>query len=226
MNSILVFFNIFLLKVIFIYFSIYRNTKRVNKMLNQKVYEADEDSFLLFDTLKKELALYLANTGKSLEDIKLLEMGAGSGYIGFSIEDEGLKKVLLADINPSAIEFIDIEKKETGSKVEIVESDLFSNISEKGFDIIIFNTPYLPNDEMVHDIALHGGPSGNEVAIEFIKQAKDYLSKQGFILLLTSSLANPELIEEIVDKNNMLIIKIASKKLFFEELIIYKIVNK
>jgi len=195
-------------------------------MPEYKVYEADEDTFLLADTLKKELGLYIANTGKSLESIRMIEMGAGSGYIGFTAEDEGIRKPILVDINPEAIEEMQTQADETRSDVEIIESDLFSKIPQQEFDIMVFNTPYLPNDETVHDIALHGGPVGNEIALRFLGQAQDYLAPGGFILLLTSSLAHPEGIEEYADNNDMICISVANLKLFFEELIIYKIVKQ
>jgi release factor glutamine methyltransferase len=190
------------------------------------VYEPDEDTFLLADTLKKELGLYIANTGKALEFIRFLEMGAGSGYIGFSAENEGLKKPVLVDSNSSAIELMQKQKEETRSDAILIHSDLFTAVPHEEFDIIVFNTPYLPNDETVHDPSLHGGPLGNELALQFLAQAQDYLAQGGFILLLTSSLAHPEGIEEYCDNNNFICISVAKLKLFFEELIIYKIVKK
>ncbi len=195
------------------------------------VYEADEDSFLLLDALKKELGLYMASSGKTIATIRFLEMGAGSGYIGFSMALEGLKDITLADVNPEAIVYLNSEAEKSAVSANILHSDLFSeftkpkSIKEK-FDIIIFNTPYLPNDEGVFDPALHGGSRGNEIAIRFLNQAKDFLADDGFILLLTSSLSHPEEVEDFAEQKGYTYDEIASKHLFFEELIIYKFVKQ
>jgi release factor glutamine methyltransferase len=154
-------------------------------------------------------------------------MGTGSGYIGFVAESEGIKEILLVDINKNAISSLNSEIKKTGSKAKAIHSDLFSNINkQEKFDIIVFNTPYLPKDETIFDPALHGGIEGNEVAIEFLKEAKEFLSPKGIIILLTSSLAKPSSIESSAKENNYSIEIISTKKIFFEELIIYKLKQK
>lgn len=211
--------------------------------VSNSVYEADDDSFLLADVLKKELSLLFSNKGLSYS-ASLLDVGCGSGYVGFSslenFPDNKISLTLL-DKNPLAVEFSkkQLEKykkinsdgalifnKET-HKVFILESDLFSNLnsSDKNkFDIITFNTPYLPNEETVFDMALHGGERGNEIALEFLSQAKNYLKRNGFILLLTSSLVHPNEIESYAKEKGFESFIVATENQFFEKLIVYKFV--
>ena len=212
-----------------------------SKYVSNPVYEPDDDSFLIADALKKELNLLFSNKGLSY-DLSLLDMGCGSGYVGFSslenFPDNKISLTLL-DKNSLAIDFSkkQLEKYDSEStffnkenhEVSILESDLFSSLSSKigslFFDVITFNTPYLPNEETVHDMALHGGERGNEIAIEFISQAKNFLKRNGFILLLTSSLVHPDEIVSFAEENGFESFVVAEENQFFEKLLVYKFVK-
>jgi release factor glutamine methyltransferase len=135
---------------------------------------------------------------------KILDMGTGSGILA----DEARKysdNVMASDINPEA-------------KNAII-SDLFSNIRGE-FDLIIFNPPYLPAEEKDPDIALDGGKKGYEIIERFLKEAKNYLTKKGRILLLFSSRTGKNKINEILKKDYKFK-EIAKEKHFFEELYVY-----
>jgi release factor glutamine methyltransferase len=66
-------------------------------------------------------------------------------------------------------------------------------------------------------LATTGGKQGGELINRFLNQAKNYLTKDGRIFLLTSSLTKG--IKWLNWKKNL----IAKKKLFFEELYVWKI---
>ena len=108
--------------------------------------------------------------------------------------------------------------------ITVVQSDLFQNIKEK-FDTIIFNPPYLPDQEP-KDLALDGGKQGYELTEKFLKHAKTHINKNGTILLLFSSLTNKEKINDILKTNNYTFKEVDQLKLDFEELYIYKINKK
>ena len=103
-----------------------------------------------------------------------------------------------------------------------IESDLFEKIPKQNFDIIIFNPPYLPEDVREPKdsrTATTGGKKGNEIILNFLKQAKNYLSENGKIFLITSSLA-----EEIDFKKLEYNAKeIGCEKLFFEQLCVLEL---
>lgn len=75
------------------------------------------------------------------EYTKILDMGCGYGPIGIFIAKENPKvKMVMADINQRALAQAKVNLKLNQVEAEIVESNLFSNISEN-FDMIITNPP-------------------------------------------------------------------------------------
>lgn len=176
-----------------------------------KIYEPAEDSFLLASVLKK----YIPELLEKNSDLKVLEIGCGSGIQIENILELRVKRnnIFCCDINPEAIE----DCKELG--VHCFESNLFENI-EGTFDVIIFNPPYLPKDENEPEdsqLATTGGKQGSELVNKFLKDAKKHLEKEGEIFLLTSSLT------ENIDFLGYDLELVASKKIFFEELFVWKL---
>lgn len=174
------------------------------------VYSPEDDSYLLSETLKN----YLKKALKKNPEIKFLEVGVGSGIQLNTALDCGIKKTNIfgVDINSDAVR----ECKKMGFKCN--ESDLFSKVDGK-FDLIVFNPPYLPEDEIEPEdskLITTGGKTGSELINKFLVQAKKHLTKEGKILLLVSSLTNG--ISWAGCKKNLL----SRKKIFFEELKVYE----
>ena len=231
--------------------SLFKIKEIKQKMIS--IYQPAEDSYLLSETLKKEIPKIL----KKNPNLNLLEIGSGSGILLQTAFNIGVKKenIFGTDINENAVKCC----KDKG--FNCIKSDLFKNfrfcphqtnitknlmrlrdyqinqneresarqISEplgeriavfpSKFDIIIFNPPYLPLDEKEPEdsqIATTGGKKGNEFTIKFLKDAKDYLNKNGRIFVVTSSLSKEVNFEKLGYKSKV----INSKKLFFEELVV------
>ncbi|MBD09153.1 MAG: methyltransferase [Flavobacteriaceae bacterium] len=72
-----------------------------------------------------------------------LELGCGSGIISLYATSKGAM-VTASDINSVALEALNKASKKNNLDVEILNSDLFNNISENSFDYIIINPPYYP----------------------------------------------------------------------------------
>ncbi len=170
------------------------------------IYEPQEDSFLLLKHIK-EYAIG-----------KVLDMGSGSGILA----EEALKytkNVLAADINEESVRLCKIKN------INAIISDLFSNVNER-FNLIIFNPPYLPEDESENEEikrTISGGKRGYELIERFLKEARNYLNNEGRILLLFSSLTNKKKIDNLIKNNNFRFILLEKEKLFFEELYVYLI---
>lgn len=186
--------------------------------MTDKIYEPAEDSYLLLECLLKEFDEHEV----AIEDrnVNLLDMGAGSGIVGFEAAKLGCH-VVSVDINPEAVKYM--KENKPNDDVKVVESDLFDDVDLMKFDIITFNTPYLPNDEEFNDLALHGGVNGNEVAIRFLKEVRHYMYDDSIVLMLVSSLSKPKMIEFALVDNKYKFEVVATKKEFMEELIVYKI---
>tara|TARA_Y100000310_G_scaffold334319_1_gene413866 strand:+ start:417 stop:935 length:519 start_codon:yes stop_codon:yes gene_type:complete len=168
------------------------------------IYEPAEDSYLLQEEVRKFVKPWM----------KVLDVGTGSGILAETSKRLG-GDVLAIDINPEAVNYV----KSKG--INSVVSDLFSEVDGK-FDLIIFNPPYLPKENMEPEdskLATTGGKKGNEVIERFLKEAKTYLLDGGNILLLFSSLT-PDVIE-LFKKYNYKYEKLSEQKIPFEVLYVY-----
>ncbi|MCW4018455.1 MAG: class I SAM-dependent methyltransferase [Candidatus Bathyarchaeota archaeon] len=150
------------------------------------VYEPAEDSFLFADNLH-------VRTGT-----RVLDIGTGSGILGILAAKKALK-VIAVDINPHAVRCAAKNAKQNyaSDKLFFLQGDLFAPIAETAkFDLILFNSPYLPSEEGEDEHwlgrAWAGGVTGRQVIDRFIKQAPPYLKREGEILLMQSNLAGIE----------------------------------
>ena len=176
------------------------------------MYLPEEDSYFLVEILRE----YLKN-----KNLRVLDLGTGSGIISEVLIEEGVSRenITASDIDEKVVRKV---RKKFG--IEVIKSDLFKNkkFSGKKFDLIVFNPPYLPSCRYDKEKDVTGGKKGDETILRFLKQVKNYLTKNGKILLLLSSLTPRKRINEILEKNFKKK-KVAEKKLFFEKLEIFLI---
>jgi len=178
----------------------------------EDVYEPQEDSYLLQKFVRK----YARG--------KILDLGTGSGIQALTAaKKKKVKSVLAVDVNPEAIRQLKEKiKQEKLKKIKVKDSNLFSQISGK-FETIIFNPPYLPQDPGIEDVALYGGKKGWELSEKFFQQASNYLTPNGKILFLFSTLTNKAKIEELIHHPLLEFRELGKLKLSFEELFVYEI---
>ncbi len=177
-----------------------------------EIYEPAEDSYLLQKVVRE-----YANG-------RVLDIGTGSGIQALTaLESSRVRDVLAVDINQNAVTKLK-EKVQSGRlrKLRVQESNLFSRVEGK-FNTIIFNPPYLPQDEGIEDVALYGGKKGWEVSAKFFSKVSKHLISDGQILFLFSTLTNKEKIEELIGHNLLEFEEVASKKIAFEKLYVYRI---
>jgi release factor glutamine methyltransferase len=179
-----------------------------------EVYAPDEDTFLLADVLKKE----------NLAQKDVLEIGCGSGYLTRIMAEKGAQ-VTAVDINPAAVEATKKLLSEEKLNGKVFPSDIFSNVVGT-FDMVVFNPPYLPeneDDEVVgSDERYSGGKSGREAVERFIHQSGKYLRPAGKILLLISSVTGEQDVFSEFIKSGFAARALARKKLDWEELVIFE----
>ncbi|MEM3126738.1 MAG: methyltransferase [Candidatus Woesearchaeota archaeon] len=186
--------------------------------MQMEVYRGGEDTQLLLDVIDK----YAHD--------KVLEIGTGSGVI--AKEAAKFARIVIAtDISKEAIE---VARQNTPSNVIFIESDLFSffkqqKIKEK-FDLIIFNPPYLPEDERESEkikAITTGGKHGWEIIERFLYDVAQFLKNDGKILLVFSSLTNKERVDGLIEEHLLSKKIVKEQKIeFFETLYLYEIAKK
>ena len=177
-----------------------------------EIYEPREDSLLLEKYVKK--------IARGI----VLDIGTGSG-IQARAASEKADFVIGIDINQNSLNFCRQHIK--SDKIIFLKSDLFYFFekNKKKFDTIIFNPPYLPEDKN-KDIALDGGKKGYEIIKKFLSKARNFLNKDGIILIVFSSFTNKEKVDEMIRKNGFRAEELERIHISFEDIYCYKITAK
>lgn len=172
------------------------------------IYEPAEDSYLIAEEVRKRA-----------KEKMVLDVGSGSGILMEAALEAGAKSVKGVDIDLESVEFCEERS------LDVVESDLFKNISGK-FDLIVFNPPYLPLDDREDEESgriTSGGVKGDEIIVRFLGEVGDYLEEGGEVLILVSSLTPLEEIGEILEAKRFFKKVVASEKFFMERLEVWEI---
>jgi len=183
-------------------------------LVDEKVYEPAEDTFLLAENLKVE------------EKEAVLDVGTGCGILAV-LAAKKAKKVVATDINPYAIKCAEKNAKMNGveEKMEFRLGDLFQPIRpDETFSLILFNAPYLPSEPCEARSwigrAWAGGPSGRRVIDRFIMGAPEFLTIDGRILLVQSSLSDIDKTLERFDETGLKARVVAEVKFPFERIVL------
>lgn len=146
------------------------------------------------ETLVEQTLAKIKEMSDSLQDIKVLDMCTGTGCIGLSLAKICPDiKVTLVDISVDALKVTKINKEKLEvSNAEIIQSDLFANIGNNIYNIIVSNPPYIRSAEIHklseevknHDpiLALDGSEDGLMFYEKITKEAKDHLGSGGYLL--------------------------------------------
>lgn len=121
--------------------------------------------------------------------LRILDVGAGSGAGGLhaaALASQLPTTVTLTDINRRALRYCRINAALNGiDDVDVVESDLFENVSGS-YDLIIANPPYLV-DELGRTYRHGGGELGADLSVRLVEQGITRLARGGRLLLYTGS---------------------------------------
>jgi len=125
----------------------------------------------------------------------ILDLCTGSGCIGIACAYAfPYAEVDLADLSEDALDVarINIEKHDASEQVTAIQSDLFSNIGERRYDIIVTNPPYVDkddiddmSDEFHHEpeLGLSSGNDGLDCTRQILAQASEYLNDEGILVV-------------------------------------------
>lgn len=98
------------------------------------------------------------------------------------------------DISNDAIEVanINIKRHQATEQVHAIQSDLFSAVPDKRYDLIVSNPPYVDRQDMTNlpeefcrepELALASGDDGLDITIQILSQAADHLTECGILVL-------------------------------------------
>ena len=177
--------------------------------IDDNVYIPAEDSYLLADNLE-------IKQGQSV-----LEIGTGSGIVAM-YASRLTDNITVTDINFDACELARKNFEDNGiENIEILFGNLFEPVKNRKFDVILFNTPYLPTeeDEVLDDsinYAFDGGLNGRKVIDLFLNEVGNHLNDNGIVQIIQSSLSGNEETLEKLDQLGF-VSEIAAKEHFFFE---------
>jgi len=125
----------------------------------------------------------------------VLDMCTGSGCIGIAcLKAFPNADVDLVDISPEALEVAqsNIELYQLDGIASAIQSDLFSNLVGKKYDLIVSNPPYVDEIEMDHlpeefkqepSLGLAAGKDGLDLVRRILAEASEHLTEEGVLIV-------------------------------------------
>lgn len=160
---------------------------KLNFFVNENVLIPRQDTEILVEEV--------IDIAKKINAKKILDLCTGSGAIAVSIAKYLPQiEVMAVDISKNAL---NIAKKNAitnsvDNQITFIESDIFTNLENEKFDIIVSNPPYIKSDvidrlsEEVRKepkIALDGGEDGLYFYNKIVKESYSYLKSGGYLCL-------------------------------------------
>lgn len=130
------------------------------------------------------------------ENLTLVDLCAGSGCIGLTLEDKlSLKELYMVEKSEDAYRYLEKNSENFGSKAKLILGDIFDGEAIKALpsaDIITCNPPYLNVSDMMPGVlqeevsfepfeALYGGEDGLEYYRKIARTYKSKLKENGKI---------------------------------------------
>jgi release factor glutamine methyltransferase len=114
---------------------------------------------------------------------KVLELGCGSGLISIRCASLGAN-VTATDISENAISNTRINTEKNNATVNLIKSDLFENIPQQRFDLIIINPPYYAREVRSEEEHAWNCGANFEYFHKLFGQLPNYLHNDTFVLMV------------------------------------------
>lgn len=131
----------------------------------------------------------------------ILDLCTGSACIAiacaYAFPDAQVDAVELSD-DALAVAAINVDKHDLAEQVTLYQSDLFTDLPVKPYDIIVSNPPYVAISEWESlpaefhaepEMGFTGGDSGLDLVMRILVDAKQYLAQQGILIVEVGSSA-------------------------------------
>lgn len=183
------------------------NTQEFMKMpffVNNNVLIPQPDTEILVEETIK--------IAKKIKKPVILDLCTGSGAIAVSLKKYLQNSIVYAsDISLKALEIAKKNAKNNGVEIKFFKSDLFENLPNIKFDIIVSNPPYIKKnviktlDKEVQNeprLALDGGIDGLDFYREIVNKGYHYLKYNSYLCLEIGYDQKEEVMEIIKNERN------------------------
>ncbi|MEE0901503.1 MAG: HemK2/MTQ2 family protein methyltransferase [Methanobrevibacter sp.] len=178
---------------------------------DDNVYIPAEDSYLLAENLEIK------------EGQSVLEIGTGSGIVAM-YASRLTDRITVTDINFDACELARKNFEANNiENIEILFGNLFEPVKNRKFDVILFNTPYLPTEEgdvidSNLNYAFDGGLDGRKIIDLFLNEVGNHLNDGGIVQMIQSSFSDNDLTLSRLDELGFIAEIKAKEHFFFEDI--------
>lgn len=161
-----------------------------------------------------------------LENKSVLEIGSGSGLLSLLMAKKN-SKVTAIDISVEAVENTklnyELNKKLLYNNLKITKSDLFEDLTNCIYDVIIINPPYFFKEPInAEQQAWYCGKDGKYFDKLFSQMPK-HIRSTSLIYMILADNCDIIKISSIAKKYNCNFTKVESKKIFWETNYIYQL---
>lgn len=205
--------------------------------LDEKVYEPAEDSYLLLDCFEERLEIHRLRRYPVV-----CEIGTGSGIVSAFLHShifpDGI--FVATDINPAACatakQTLLKNSDSTNLKADVCQMSLTSALRAQTVDILVFNPPYVPAEEVPDrpttsedpswiDLALLGGPDGMIVTWDVLNGLDTILAPGGAAYILFCARNKPDEVAATMRARGWKVETVAHRKAGWEVLSVLEFVR-
>jgi SAM-dependent methyltransferase len=124
---------------------------------------------------------------------RVLDVGCGPGSLALTAASRSANEVLGTDVNPRAIALANFSARLNGIQAQFELGDLTAPARGSRWDLVVSQPPFVIQPPDASAITfLHGGPSGEELALRLLAEIPDVLAPGGRALMLMEAVARPD----------------------------------